>query len=252
MTLQVPPTLSGRSTLYASRADQRFSLSLYHPEQPPAAGLLVAVHGTDRDVAGTREAFIPFARRNNLAILAPLFPAGIDDRHDVDNYKFIRYHDIRFDEVLLAMIDEATDCLGFQGRPPIYLCGFSGGAQFAHRFLYLHPEVMTAVSIAAPGRITRIDDGTDWWHGTADAAEIFGSSIDTAALPRVPVHIVVGADDAAPAVDRRGQARLLAKNLRSHHVQTRLDVVDGVQHDLAGLVPAITEFFESTIHRTIR
>jgi poly(3-hydroxybutyrate) depolymerase len=85
--------------------------------------------------------------------LAPLFPSGIIDPSDEDNYKFIKYHDIRFDHVLLAMIDEVA--IKYRvNKDRFLLHGFSGGGQFVHRFFYLHPKRLMGVSIGAPGRIT--------------------------------------------------------------------------------------------------
>jgi hypothetical protein len=68
--------------------------------------LAVIIHGNERAAQKFRGAFKDFAEATNTIILAPLFPGGIIDPHDVDNYKFIKFHDIRFDEVLLSMVEE--------------------------------------------------------------------------------------------------------------------------------------------------
>lgn len=244
--------LAGPSPLYAAQVDQRFSLCLYQPSGSQPAGMLIAVHGTERDAVGMRDAFVPFAERANLAIMAPLFPAGIDDPANLDNYKFIGYRGIRFDDLLLAMIGEAAERLGLRQVPPLYLHGFSGGAQFAHRFFYLHPAKLKAVSIAAPGRITELDDSIDWWHGTANVDSLFGTRVHTADLATVPVHVVVGGNDATPAVDRTVLAARLAGSLRANGIDTRFDIVDGVAHRLGGLVPATEDFFQSVMNKAPR
>ncbi|WGW11466.1 hypothetical protein LWF01_15435 [Saxibacter everestensis] len=242
----------GRTAIYALPSDQRFSYCLFHPQHAePPRGLLVAIHGTERDVIGTREAFIPFAAANNLVILAPLFPAGIQAADDVDGYKLLQAGLPRYDQLLLSMVDEAGRRLRLP-RSDIYLCGFSGGAQFAHRFLYLHSDRVAAVSIAAPGRITPLDDSADWWHGTGNIAVLFGQVIDRARIRDVVTHVVVGADDVGTAEhgDRVQHARRLHASFRDHGVRARLDIVPGVQHQLAGLVPAISDFFTTCLQDT--
>ena len=60
----------GRTTVYACQADQRFSYCAYVPQSYREDGseryrLFVAVHGTMRDMAAYRDAFIPFAERRS-------------------------------------------------------------------------------------------------------------------------------------------------------------------------------------------
>src|SRR5690606_1815600 len=111
-------------------------------------------------------------------------PAGIIDPHDLHNYKFIEYEGIRFDLALLSMVEEVSERYNVHSDR-FYLHGFSGGGQFAHRFLYLHPERLAAVSIGAPGRITELDDSKKWWLGTGGMAERFGIEISIDAIREV-------------------------------------------------------------------
>lgn len=41
--------------------------------------------------------FVPFANENGIAVLVSIFPAGIYDPNDNDNYKVILYRDTRFE-----------------------------------------------------------------------------------------------------------------------------------------------------------
>jgi pimeloyl-ACP methyl ester carboxylesterase len=242
----------GSSTLYALGDDPRFSYCAYVPAEPRAGDLLVTVHGTERDAIGIRDTFVPFAEEHGLTILSPLFPAGIDRPDDVDNYKFIRFGQLRFDRLLLRMVVAVERRTGWR-LGPLRLVGFSGGAQFVQRFLYLHPGLVASASIAAPGRITLLDDTRDWWAGTRDAKEVFGASLDLAALRSVPVQVVVGADDTDTGVRSRvEQARALQDNYRNHGISSRLDVVPHSRHDLAGLVPSITDFLDGQLRNTGR
>jgi hypothetical protein len=74
--------------------------------------------------------------------------------------------------------------------------GFSGGAQFAHRFFYLHPERLHAVSIGAPGRATKLDESMIWPRGIKDIYEKFSRRVDVAKLREVKaIQLVVGEKD---------------------------------------------------------
>lgn len=255
--------LSGCTPSFAARADQRFSYSLFIPEDldddEPPLRLWVFVHGTGRRTALYLDAFADLARAERAAVLTPLFPAGIAGPDDVDNYKRIECAGVRFDRVLLGMIDEVAERWRVD-TSTFFLHGFSGGGQFANRFALLHPRRLGAVSIGAPGQITRPVADEGWWRGVADLAERFGIPFEPEMLARVPVQVVVGSLDTetsdlavvAPGGDvvgRTAQAAALARALRDAGVEVRLDVVDGVGHDGAAVVPVVAEFLREQLTR---
>jgi poly(3-hydroxybutyrate) depolymerase len=248
---------SGPTAFFALQTDPRFSYCLYVPtaHQTATEGLplLVAVHGTQRTAEKYRNAHRAFAEEHGCIVLAPLFPAGIIEPDDLNSYKRIRFHDIRFDQILLDMVEQ----VGRRYRvltDRFLLQGFSGGGQFAHRFAYLHPDRLAALSVGAPGRITRIDPHTPWWFGTADIEEQFGIALDLPALRRVPVQMLVGAADtetweiAEPGIDAGGDTRVeritsLRDNWVAHGVDVQLDVVPDMAHSGAASIPAVQAFF---------
>lgn len=226
------------------------------PEAPPTA-LWVFVHGTDRQCDSCLDAFAEPAAGHRAAVLAPYFPADLDGPTDVDGYKFVENGDTRFDAVLLDLVEGVRERCGADVSR-FFLHGFSGGGQFAHRFLYLHPDRLSAASVGAPGRVTLPDPELAWWHGVADLADRFGAGLDADAVARVPVQVVVGdqdrdaADVAAltpgPGGDNRlARARSLAEALRRLGADVAFDVVPGVGHDAAGLLPAVREFLEAQV-----
>lgn len=255
----------GKTTVFASQYDQRFSYCLYVPESlSPAAPLVVIQHGSERNFLLYRDHMQPFADEHGAVVLAPLFPAGIIDPHDLHNYKFIDYQGIRFDRILLSMVDEvAQRCPVDPSR--FYLHGFSGGGQFTHRFLYLHPDRLAGASIGAPGRVTLLDDSLPWWLGTRDFAERFGHSVDLEALRRVPVLMVVGARDtdtweinnagdtnwmdgaASTGENRIERLRTLEQNYLAHGIDVRFVVVPDVAHRGSLVLPPVREFFAELI-----
>ncbi|QMU74105.1 alpha/beta hydrolase [Streptacidiphilus sp. P02-A3a] len=247
--------MTGRTPLFACRADQRFSYCLYVPRDLDTTRphpLVVTVHGTERDATGYRDAFAALADTHQCVILAPLFPAAIGDPEDIDNYKLIDYRGIRFDQLLLEMTAEAAL------RWPIatdsfFLHGFSGGGQFALRFLYLHPDRLAGASIGAPGRVTLLDPTAAWPQGTSDLPDRFGTEVRPDALSSVPVQLLIGELDNQPhpltPLNRTESMLLLRDNLLAHGLAPVLDVVPGAAHDGDALVPAAAEFLARLLPR---
>ncbi|KAH8122977.1 Alpha/Beta hydrolase protein [Trichoderma asperelloides] len=157
--------------------------------------LLVFIHGTLRDDSYAERGLIPFAESTPCAIMAPLFPAGLDSSADLDSYKLLRSPTLRSDLAFLDMLNEVAYRWPGIDTTKIFLMGYSGGAQFAHRFLYLYPERLAAVSIGAPGSVTILDHSTSWPTGIADVKELFGKHIDINLIKQVKIQLVVGDAD---------------------------------------------------------
>lgn len=256
----------GATTYYAAQIDQRFGYYLYVPEHFTLETaqdfvLCATIHGSGRGAAFYRDAFADFATENNAIVLAPLFPAGIGQKGELSNYKFIEFQGIRYDRVLLGMVDEIAARYGVPDRNML-LFGFSGGAHFVHRFFCLHPERLRAVSICAPGSVTQIDAEMPWWRGTRDLEQRFGKKIDVDSMRRVATQMVVGGRDtetweitfnpASPnwvegandaGVTRIDRLRTLQKNYESHGISVRFDLLDGVGHDGVAMVAPACSFF---------
>jgi len=228
---------------------------------------VVLVHGSDRDPVGMISAFRDWSERRGLALLAPLFVGNIRGDGEMNGYKTLVGDGVRYDRILLDMLEEAAEVLPL-GPTPVLLFGFSGGAQFAHRFALAHPGSIAALSIAAPGNVTLIGSGHEWWPGVTNMEQVLGSSVDLDALRRVPVHAVVGDDDdgataihvnpgeprwvngANDAGASRGE-RLLslvydwdAAGITVHH-----ETLDGVSHELGPLARAAQDFFDGVLGR---
>src|SRR5688572_11300813 len=188
----------GATPVFACRADPRFSYCLYVPPSfdadPAAHQLVVPVHGSGRSMETYRDRFAAFGQYRRCVILAPMFPVGPLGDGNPHGFKVLQEADVRYDQVLLAMVDEAAAMLG-AAFPKFMLFGYSGGGHFAHRFYYLHPQRLHAVSVGAPGSVTLLDDSRDWWVGTRNVQALFGRAIDLDVLRAVRVQLVVGAAD---------------------------------------------------------
>lgn len=271
MTDSTIPPLSpydvGRTPATACRADQRFSYCLYVPTRGDAAErrILVAVHGTERGNQAMRDLFSDLAEAFNLIILAPLFPCGVEEPYDRDNYKYIEYRGIRFDLILLSMIDEVAARYGVDAER-FSLFGFSGGAHFVHRFYYLHPQRLSALSVCAPGSPTLLDSQKPWWVGVADMEARFGRPLDPAALRAVPVHLAVGDADTdtweithkpggahwmeganAAGVTRIDRLKALEASLSAAGVCVKMDILPGVRHQRDALAQSAIAFFTEAL-----
>lgn len=260
----------GATPFYACAADQRFSYCLFVPEDYDERAqdvyrLVIAVHGTNRPASEYRHQFAQFAREQHAIVLAPLFPASIGRRGALHDYKFIEADGVRFDLVLLEMVDEVAGKYRVDANS-LLLHGFSGGAHFAHRFFYLHPGRLDAVSIGAPGMVTLLDDRREWWVGVGDLDERFGTPVALDVMRRVAVQVVIGAEDTetweitlAPGdnrwmdgandagVNRLERITSLRMSLQSAGISVRHDVVKGVAHEGFALLPAVQEFFSTVI-----
>lgn len=257
--------LRGATPIFSCRADPRFCFCLYVPPgfdaDPAGHTLVVVMHGTGRSMETYRDRFAAFGQYRKCVILAPLFPVGPLGDGNGHGFKVLKEGGIRYDNVLLSMVDEAGAMLGTR-FDKFMLFGYSGGGHFAHRFFYLHPERLHAVSIGAPGAVTLLDEGRDWWVGTRDVKALFGRSIDIDALRKVAVQLVVGAADIETweinyprdsvqymdGINDTGRTRVernttLMRNLQQHGITCRQDVVPNVAHDGTKVLAYVQDFF---------
>jgi len=266
MTADLSGYRLGRTTSFACIADQRFSYCLYVPpgyaKQSSPARLLVAVHDTLRNNQALRDLFSEYAERTNTIVVAPLFPADIVVADDLDNYKYLEFGGIRFDRVLIAMVEEVAARYGVDGSR-FALFGFSGGAHFAHRFLYVHPGRLEAVVAGAPGSVTLPTDEYPWWPGLANFPAIFGGPVRWDLVREVPIHLVVGAEDVDPrgivhsedhprwieganaaGGNRVERLRTLHAHFEKRGAKATFEALPGVSHQVGPIVGAAIGFLD--------
>ncbi|KAI5247372.1 hypothetical protein E4T42_06039 [Aureobasidium subglaciale] len=304
-TKDVPPEfleaafLIGHVPQMALQSDPRISFSLYVPPGPyksRAANtqdettnktklpLLVNIHGTRRNLSAIYGDLKTFADSMPCAVLQPLFPAGIEGPNDLDSYKKLKSKTFRSDLALLSILDEVGARWPHIDTTRLFLMGFSGGGQFAQRFLYIYPERLAAVGIGAPGKVTMLDEQQKWPKGVSDVQEVFGRSVDKTLLKAVDIHMVVGSTDTGAHGGnefKEWQGRMKAKiktsgsdeeaefisNFESskdgkgrlgtlQNIQTvwkdlgieaHLDIVDGVGHSADGVRGAVLAYLEPLI-----
>jgi predicted esterase len=194
--------LAGALGAVACRPHPQYSYFPYIPlanylDDSREATLIVAVHGSSRNAQVQRNGFAEFAENNKCFVMAPLFPIDLSAQTPDEEYKYVAGSNVRFDNILFDMIADFEESVGFNFSR-IFLCGFSGGGQFAHRLFYAHADRIDALSIGAPGFVTLPSADHDWWIGIRDLQAKFGKEPNFDAMRRVPVHMVCGADDTIP------------------------------------------------------
>ncbi len=162
------------------------------------------------------------------------------------------------------------------------MAGFSGGGQFAQRFFYLYPERLHAVSIGAPGRVTRLDRTLDWPQGIKNVQEKFSMSVDFEKLKAVTaIQLIVGGEDTVVhggeefskwleearksrnkkdsdsdtssdqlAPMRVGRVQLTKETFeewKAIGIEARFDVVPGVAHNPQGVVNVVLSFLQPLV-----
>jgi hypothetical protein len=159
-----------------------------HTWIPSKLPLFVHIQGTNQGVS-THD-FIDFADSVPCAVLIPLFAAGPEDLDDLGAYKLLISRSLRADLALLSILEEVgSRWLGVDVQK-IFMFGWSEGAQFVHRFMYLYPERLAAVSMLSLENVTKLDDTIDWPRGVADVERLFGRKVNLGLLRSVPVQLL--------------------------------------------------------------
>lgn len=223
---------------------------IYVPDSAgPESPILVLVHGITRRAAEQIFRFRDEADRTGTILVAPHFPKVIYGQYQ-------RVVDKKGARADLAVIDIIADVAGEIGRGvgKVHLFGFSGGAQFAHRFALLHPGRVASLSLAAAGWYTMPDKELDYPLGIA-THPIQGETFDLRAFLAIERHVYVGGEDRfqddalrkSPRLDRlqgsnrvrRAKAWAKAMDYASRRLgalppSSTFEILKGVGHSFAG------------------
>lgn len=213
------------------RVSRRWPEQVYHLYVPrehadtSTLRLLVAVHGYDREAVSRVEQFVDLAERHRFVLLGPEFIPGI-------HYQTLGVGGDRADLRLLDLVDEVSTDLGLDVEQ-FDLVGYSGGAQFAHRFLYVWPRRLRSVVVGAPGTVTLPSTRDRWPVGVRNLQRVTGSRFDLDEVRRPRLMLLVGTEDLVlegfnqrPWAMRTGATRL--DRARSLHAAWQ---VAGIAHE---------------------
>ena len=175
----------------------------YFAYVPSAGGrdarILVAIHGISRNARELVKRFSPYAEALRLVMIAPLFSA--ERNRDYQRLGRVR-HGTRADVILESIVEEVALWAG-AATDELYLFGYSGGAQFAHRYTLAHPHrVVRAVAVSA-GWYTFPDPHRRFPYGIRRSKQLPQVRFDPEEFLRVPISVMVGEQDTATEGVRR-------------------------------------------------
>lgn len=182
----------GRMFFHALDALPGFGAFIYIPNAGIRdARATVLVHGITRNAAEHVLRFAALAEKHQTILVAPLFSRAL----------FPRYQTLGFRNQRWAQPEAAMDTLldDLQARYAIdlsamYGFGFSGGAQFLHRYAMRKPARFRRMVIGAAGWYTFPDSDVPYPRGIGEGAHTSVAEQLPAYL-RLPIQVIVGSRD---------------------------------------------------------
>jgi pimeloyl-ACP methyl ester carboxylesterase len=246
------PLPTGQVLHLATADPARRPYYLYIPARGgEGAPLFVAVHGLSRNVVEHATLFAGHCERAGAVLIAPLF----DEERCSDFQRLGRTgHGPRCDHALDTIVEEVARRTGAVASP-IHLFGFSGGAQFCHRYAMAHPHRVAGAALAAAGWYTFPDHRRRYPYGIASSRSLPNVHFDPEEFLRVPMTVIVGDRDVAgehlrstdmvtkqQGRNRFARARNWVAAMRAaaarHRLESRvrLEVIPGGDHVFATLM----------------
>lgn len=243
-----PPYLSSRSEARSS-----FSRPAYLRYVPPRglspAPVLLALHGVGDAGESFSAHLVDRAKSEGWVLLAPTFSYG-----DWQNPNQLAREGPTLMDQLRQMLERLPQDAGIPVQSRVLLYGFSRGAQLAHRFAMVYPELVLGVAALSAGVYTLPLDSIEvegqtvvlvYPYGAADLAARFGRPLDLEQLRRVHFLIGVGELDNDPAGlprqwdpyigrTRLERARAFARVLHSLEIPYTLVVFPEKGHECVG------------------
>ncbi len=184
--------LRGRVLLRVLRADPTQEYLVYVPHTG-AAGLPVfaSVHGVSRNAYEQARVFAPLCEQFGAVLIVPRFTH--DQHRDYQRLGRGALR-VRADTVLHQCLAEVASLTGADATQ-ILLFGYSGGAQFAHRYLMAHPHRVARAVVAAAGWYTFPDHRRRFPYGIRSTHSLPGVNFNPEEFLHVPVDVLVGARD---------------------------------------------------------
>lgn len=225
------------------------------PEISTDAPPIVAVHGIQRGVRNQAALYAARAAALGRPVIAPLF----DEKRWPHYQRVVRRK--RADLALLALLSELR-LAGIWRTRTFELAGYSGGAQFAHRFAMLYPHLVSRLTVAAAGWYTFPDEEA-FPYGLAarpGRTDDWGPKL-AAGLDRflgLPIQVCVGAEDnivdpntrSGPEIDRQQGADRVTRAGRWADALRRAAAERGIQPTVSlAVLPDCGHDFQACVER---
>ena len=201
------PLVTGQVLHMTLRSNPDQQYLLYLPTTGPKdAPIFVTVHGISRNVEEHATRFAPYAERYRVVLVAPYFPKK--NFPDYQRLGRVGQGD-RADQVLQKIVTEVGELTGARSDK-LYLFGYSGGAQFVHRYMLAFPERVAKLVVGAAGWYTFPDPHLSYPKGIKPSPQLPGDAFVADEFLQVPACVVVGKQDVnreanldqAPGIDR--------------------------------------------------
>ncbi|MEQ1741658.1 MAG: hypothetical protein ABL869_04045 [Candidatus Nitrotoga sp.] len=153
------------------------------------ARIFVTVHGISRNVKEHAKRFAAFSEKFGVVMIAPYFPA---DRFP--DYQRLGHKGKRADIVLNEIVSEVAQLTG-ASADKLYLFGYSGGAQFVHRYMLAYPERVAKIVLGAPGWYTLPDPTIEYPVGIKESRRLPRIQFNPVQFLHIPVCVLVGEKD---------------------------------------------------------
>jgi pimeloyl-ACP methyl ester carboxylesterase len=210
------PVQRGRPLRLVSRSRPLLGYHLYLPENQAETGrVLVSVHGVSRNAAEHIALFRELSDAYGVMLVVPEFEAAVYRDYQRLGRKGIGP---RADLALIRVLNEVGWHTGAD-TGKIDLFGFSGGAQFVHRFAYLHSQRVRRIGLGAAGWYTMPDPSLSYPYGAADAKGLDAGRLNVVAMARVPTLVMVGDLDNREDDEELNRTRVVRRTQGRHRVE---------------------------------
>ena len=186
------PLVRGEIQTLRLATDRRFRYLAYFPKSAgPGAPMLVSVHGISRNAREHLSMLAPLAESHGVVMLAPRY-----GRDRFPNYQRLLpdAKGVRPDVLLRAAARELSQLTGADDSR-LYLFGYSGGAQFVHRFAMHWPALVARYVLGAAGWYTFPDVRERYPYGLRRSRRHDLGGIDLDAFLGLPGLVLVGERD---------------------------------------------------------
>ena len=220
------------------------------PDCSPRTPVIVCVHGITRNAINLAEGFLTAARESGALLIAPYFSAELFPDYQRLGSKGAGG---RADLALRAILADASSASGAD-TGKFLLFGFSGGAQFAHRYAMLYPHEVERLVISSSGWYTFPDFTQSYPLGLKTGTKLGGQPLLLPELLNIPTLALVGEldtgrdpglhssirVDARQGLTRLERGRRWVRAMRAAaahyniHNQHHFELLTGAGHDLQG------------------
>jgi dienelactone hydrolase len=190
----------GRVLLRALRSDPTQAYLLQIPPTGAVdAPVFVSVHGVSRNAHEQARVFSERCSEQGIVLVVPIFTAG---QHPDYQRLGRRGRGVRADRLLDRCLAEIVSLTGADVTQ-FYLFGYSGGAQFAHRYVMAHPHRVVRAVVGAAGWYTFPDHRQRYPYGIRPSRSVPDLNFNPERFLRVPIDVLIGREDTRSSNLRR-------------------------------------------------